>query len=249
MSRVLGALDCCCEHVGLSPVRGPSGRCWRAAVLAAPGDLAELRRWRTIGVSAARCSMCFAAATNRSMTTKSRRSSGPTGTTSTRCAGTSPSQGSSSEAAVRRASSPIRCRQPAARQLGVRSPTRCSRTDRVEGAPPQRPTATIKTSWPAFPGPGLYFHERAIERRRTHDSVQGLLRDRCFLEYVYAVLPAWGMHRMGPQAAKVAAFEPIVEALHEHIRELDVFWPLRITSLLNRRLRMSPRRPGRSSAR
>jgi hypothetical protein len=101
----------------------------------------------------------------------------------------------------------------------------------------------------AFPGPGLYFHERAIERRRTHDSVQGLLRNRCFLEYVYAVLPAWGMHRMGPQAAKVAAFEPIVEALHEHTRELDVFWPLRITSLLNRRLRMSPRRPGRSSAR
>jgi hypothetical protein len=44
----------------------------------------------------------------------------------------------------------------------------------------------------AFPGPGLYFHERAIERRRTHDSVQGLLRDRCFLEYVYAVLPRVG---------------------------------------------------------
>src|SRR4051812_31937514 len=31
-----GALDCCCEHVGLSPVRGPSGRrrkCRRGGVV------------------------------------------------------------------------------------------------------------------------------------------------------------------------------------------------------------------------
>ena len=42
----------------------------------------------------------------------------------------------------------------------------------------------------AFPGPSLYFHLRAIERRRAHRAVGSLLDDRLFLEYVYAVLPA-----------------------------------------------------------
>ncbi len=38
----------------------------------------------------------------------------------------------------------------------------------------------------AFPGPSLYFHERAIERRRLHTRVTSLLDDERFLEYVYA---------------------------------------------------------------
>jgi hypothetical protein len=42
----------------------------------------------------------------------------------------------------------------------------------------------------AFPGPSLYFHLRAIERRRAHNAVSSLLEDDLFLEYVYAVLPA-----------------------------------------------------------
>ncbi len=53
-----------------------------------------------------------------------------------------------------------------------------------------------------FTGPSVYFRERAIERRRSHDSVDALLADERFLEYVYAVLPAWGMHRMGPSARR-----------------------------------------------
>lgn len=81
----------------------------------------------------------------------------------------------------------------------------------------------------AFPGPSLYFHERAIERRRQHSSVGSLLQDKLFFEYVYAMLPAWGMHRMGKQAAKVGDFDLMVdsfrgqEALIEEIfdRRLD----------------------------
>jgi hypothetical protein len=42
----------------------------------------------------------------------------------------------------------------------------------------------------AFPGPSLYFHLRAIERRRRHQTVTSLLADTQFLEYAYAVLPA-----------------------------------------------------------
>lgn len=83
----------------------------------------------------------------------------------------------------------------------------------------------------AFPGPSLYFHVRAIERRRAHQTIGSLLEDRLFLEYVYAVLPAWGMHRMGPQAAKVGDFAHITTALREKAPELQQVWPLHITML------------------
>ena len=83
----------------------------------------------------------------------------------------------------------------------------------------------------AFPGPSLYFHLRAIERRRAHQTIGTLLEDRLFLEYVYAVLPAWGMHRMGPQAAKVGDFAHITTALREKAPELQQLWPLHITTL------------------
>ena len=83
----------------------------------------------------------------------------------------------------------------------------------------------------AFPGPSLYFHERAIERRRRHSTISSLLDDERFLEYVYAVLPAWGMHRMGSQKAKVGDFSQITAALRESAPALDTLWPLRITSL------------------
>lgn len=83
----------------------------------------------------------------------------------------------------------------------------------------------------AFPGPSLYFHERAIERQRQHQASSSLLADIRFLEYVYAMLPAWGMHRMGPQAAKVRDFSLISAALHEKIDVIDQLWPLHVTSL------------------
>ena len=64
-------------------------------------------------------------------------------------------------------------------------------------------------------GPSLNFHERAIERRRAHESVGSLLGDERFLECVYAVLPAAGMHRMSPPAANVGNFEQITAALQQ----------------------------------
>jgi hypothetical protein len=83
----------------------------------------------------------------------------------------------------------------------------------------------------AFPGPSLYFHERAIARRRQHQAVGSLLSDIRFLEYAYAVLAAWGMRRMGPQAAKVGDFTQISTALHDKTAALEQLWPLRITAL------------------
>lgn len=83
----------------------------------------------------------------------------------------------------------------------------------------------------AFPGPSLYFHERAIARRRSHADVHSALNDHCLHEYIYAVLPSWGMHRMGQQAAKVGPLEPVVDALVEHADALGELWQLRITDV------------------
>lgn len=83
---------------------------------------------------------------------------------------------------------------------------------------------------PGWPGPSLYFHDRAIEVRRAHASATSLLADDRFLEYVYAVLPAWGMHRMGAQAAKVCDFEPFARAMRDRTDDLNALWDVRITA-------------------
>jgi len=50
-----------------------------------------------------------------------------------------------------------------------------------------------------FGGPSLYFHERALESRHAPASLP-------HLEYVYATLASWGMHRMGSGGSKMCAF-------------------------------------------
>jgi hypothetical protein len=83
----------------------------------------------------------------------------------------------------------------------------------------------------AFSGPSVYFHQRALETRRQHTSAASLFADDRFLEYVYAVLPSWGMHRMGGQAAKVTEFSQLAASLRSAIPLIDQLWPLNITCL------------------
>jgi len=82
-----------------------------------------------------------------------------------------------------------------------------------------------------FSGPSLYFHVRALERRRQASSAAVLLKDERFLEYVYAVLPSWGMHRMGNQAAKVPDFEEFTRSLQACRSEIEMLWALDITAI------------------
>jgi hypothetical protein len=82
-----------------------------------------------------------------------------------------------------------------------------------------------------FSGPSLYFHVRALERRRQASSAAVLLKDERFLEYVYAVLPSWGMHRMGNQAAKVPDFEEFARSLQACRSEIEMLWALDITAI------------------
>lgn len=83
----------------------------------------------------------------------------------------------------------------------------------------------------AFPGPSLYFHEKAIERRRTHESFASLANDTLFFEYVYAMLPAWGMHRMGKAKAKVGDFDVMVKSFQDQAQQIETLFHRRLDDL------------------
>lgn len=51
-----------------------------------------------------------------------------------------------------------------------------------------------------FRGPSLYFHRRSLEARNSADFTH-------YLEYIYATLNSWGMHRMGKTGSKMQSFE------------------------------------------
>ncbi len=84
----------------------------------------------------------------------------------------------------------------------------------------------------AFPGPSIYFHKKAIERRRLHSTAADLMADERFFELVYAVLPAWGMHRMGKQAAKLGDFDTMVESFRSCGPAIEALWDLDISRVL-----------------
>ncbi len=82
-----------------------------------------------------------------------------------------------------------------------------------------------------FTGPAVHFHERAIQRRRCHCSAASLLADDLFLEYVYAVLPSWGTHRMDAFPAQVTEFSLLVASLRSAAPAIEQLWPLCLRTL------------------
>ncbi len=62
-----------------------------------------------------------------------------------------------------------------------------------------------------FGGPSLYFHHRALQAGKQGDFDH-------FAEYVYALLAAWGMHRMGRGGSKMREFD-------EFQASLRALWP------------------------
>ena len=72
-----------------------------------------------------------------------------------------------------------------------------------------------------FGGPSLFFHRRALDTRHAPP----LLRH---LEYVYATLASWGMHRMGRGGSKMRTFEEFrasIEPLRPQIAAAQGFRP------------------------
>jgi hypothetical protein len=73
----------------------------------------------------------------------------------------------------------------------------------------------------AFRGPSLYFHQRALQTRQSGSVV-------IHLEYVYATLASWGMHRMGKGGSKMQRFDIFrrsVEPLRDKIADAQQFTP------------------------
>ncbi len=66
-----------------------------------------------------------------------------------------------------------------------------------------------------FTGPSLHFHRRALEVRRGHATSAHAVVDQEFLELLYAMLSAWGMHRMGPGNTRLLDLEHIAASFAE----------------------------------
>ena len=74
---------------------------------------------------------------------------------------------------------------------------------------------TITLTKYTFNGPSLYFHQKALECQQTE-----FLSNR-HIEYVYATLVAWGMHRMGPTGTKMPNFDEFKESIIAHKDKLE----------------------------
>lgn len=66
-----------------------------------------------------------------------------------------------------------------------------------------------------FNGPSLYFHGKALAAKNVPDIER-------YLEYIYATLVSWGMHRMGSGGSKMVGFDEFknsVAGLKDEIQE------------------------------
>jgi hypothetical protein len=68
-----------------------------------------------------------------------------------------------------------------------------------------------------FGGPSIYFHNKALYEMRTN-----FLKDS-HIEMIYAVLPSWGMHRMGDTSTKVIDFDKFKEQIEKNREKLLTF--------------------------
>jgi hypothetical protein len=64
-----------------------------------------------------------------------------------------------------------------------------------------------------FGGPSVYFHNRSLQE--INIDFLGLTH----IEMIYAVLPSWGMHRMGDTSTKIINFDKFLEQI-ENNREI-----------------------------
>lgn len=66
---------------------------------------------------------------------------------------------------------------------------------------------------PIFYGPSLHFHKRCIDDRRDFEK---------FSELVYALLPIWGMHRVGEKGPKVKEFNIFKNSLNSCWKTIEL---------------------------
>lgn len=77
-----------------------------------------------------------------------------------------------------------------------------------------------------FTGPSLYFHLKSIGSINSKDF------DR-YLEYIYATLVSWGMHKMGPKGPKMVNFEDFKLSIDKIKNEIIEARKLKLEKLKN----------------
>ncbi|MEZ5003062.1 MAG: hypothetical protein R2730_08485 [Chitinophagales bacterium] len=78
-----------------------------------------------------------------------------------------------------------------------------------------------------FGGPSLYFHNRALE-----ECTNNPLSDK-HLEYIYATLASWGMHRMGKTKTKMVDFHVFRDSILSQKKSIYELMNSRIENLNN----------------
>lgn len=87
-----------------------------------------------------------------------------------------------------------------------------------------------------FSGPSIHFHRRTISHLRRLGRPSLAVEDELFIDYLYATLTAWGLHRMGPGGAKLVPFDTFVQSLKQVGPDLDELYSLRIEEFQDRDL-------------
>ncbi len=65
-----------------------------------------------------------------------------------------------------------------------------------------------------FTGPSLYFHLKTINMHNNKRPIE-LVADDLFLDYVYATLASWGMHRMGESDTKLNEYYQFCKSIND----------------------------------
>jgi hypothetical protein len=65
-----------------------------------------------------------------------------------------------------------------------------------------------------FGGPSIYFHNKALLEQKNH------FLELPHIEMIYAVLPSWGMHKMGDTDTKVIDFDKFFEQIEKNKKYL-----------------------------
>lgn len=89
----------------------------------------------------------------------------------------------------------------------------------------------FESSEKLFSGPSRYFHLKTIGLLAKHRSVVDAFYDDRYLNSLYAMLTAWGLHRMGPGNAKLRDIEDIRKSLIANADRIRVLQNLRLSDL------------------
>lgn len=75
-----------------------------------------------------------------------------------------------------------------------------------------------------FSGPSIELHRWALDAREQFDLKTGGPRRMEFFRAIYAVLPAWGMHRMGNSPTKMPDFATFVAGIEKAWPSVKALW-------------------------